>query len=75
MADLLGVDVVINPRVLVAQELAKIARSHGASDVVEALERGQALLLGGAEVPAARAVRIRDAVRASPVVRDGVPET
>ena len=32
---LLGVDVVINPRVLVAQELAKIARSHGASDVVE----------------------------------------
>jgi len=32
---ILGVDVVINPRVLVAQELAKIARSHGASDVVE----------------------------------------
>lgn len=32
---LLGVDVVINPRVLVAQELAKVARSHGASDVIE----------------------------------------
>jgi trk system potassium uptake protein TrkA len=27
---LLGVDVVINPRVLVAQELARVARSHGA---------------------------------------------
>ena len=32
---LLGVDVVINPRVLVAQELAKIARSHGASEVID----------------------------------------
>lgn len=32
---LLGVDVVINPRVLVAQELAKVARSHGASDVID----------------------------------------
>lgn len=32
---LLGVDVVINPQVLVAQELAKIARSHGASEVVD----------------------------------------
>lgn len=32
---LLGVDVVINPRVLVAQEFAKIARSHGASHVVD----------------------------------------
>ncbi len=32
---LLGVDVVINPRVLVAQELAKIARSHGASNVID----------------------------------------
>ncbi len=31
---LLGVDVVINPRVLVGQELARIALSHGASDVV-----------------------------------------
>jgi len=31
---LLGVDVVVNPRVLVAQELAKIARSHGALDVI-----------------------------------------
>lgn len=32
---LLGVDVVINPRVLVAQELARIARSYGASDVID----------------------------------------
>lgn len=32
---LLGVDVVINPRVLVAQELAKVARSHGASEVID----------------------------------------
>lgn len=31
----LGVDVVINPRVLVAQELSKIARSHGATEVIE----------------------------------------
>ncbi len=31
---LLGVDVVINPRVLVGEELARIALSHGASDVV-----------------------------------------
>ena len=32
---LLGVDVVINPRVLVAQELSRIDRSYGASDVVD----------------------------------------
>jgi trk system potassium uptake protein TrkA len=32
---LLGVDVVINPRVLVAQELARIAQSHGASEVID----------------------------------------
>lgn len=32
---LLGVDVVINPRVLVAQELSRIARSHGAVDVID----------------------------------------
>ncbi|MEM7446977.1 MAG: Trk system potassium transporter TrkA [Myxococcota bacterium] len=32
---LLGVDVVINPRVLVAQELARVARSHGACEVVD----------------------------------------
>lgn len=33
--DMLGVDVVINPLVLVAQEIAKIARSHGALEVVD----------------------------------------
>ena len=32
---LLGVDVVFNPRVLLAQELAKIAQSHGALEVVD----------------------------------------
>ncbi|MEO0322608.1 MAG: Trk system potassium transporter TrkA [Myxococcota bacterium] len=32
---LLGVDVVINPRVLVGQELGRVARSHGASDVID----------------------------------------
>jgi len=31
---LLGIDVVINPRILIAQEIAKIARSHGALDVL-----------------------------------------
>lgn len=31
---MLGIDVVVNPRVLVAQEIAKIARSHGALDVL-----------------------------------------
>lgn len=32
---LLGIDVVINPRVLVALELARVARSHGATDVID----------------------------------------
>ena len=32
---LLGVDMVINPRVLVGQELGRVARSHGAADVVD----------------------------------------
>lgn len=32
---LLGVDVVINPRILVAQELTRIARSHGAVNVID----------------------------------------
>jgi len=35
---LLGVDVVINPRVLVGQELGRIARSHGATDVIDLAE-------------------------------------
>lgn len=33
--NLLGVDVAINPSVLVAQELVKIARSHGAVEVID----------------------------------------
>ena len=32
--DMLGIDVVINPRILIAQEITKIARSHGALDVL-----------------------------------------
>ncbi len=32
---LLGVDVVFNPRVLLAQEVAKIAQSHGALEVID----------------------------------------
>lgn len=33
--NMLGVDVVLNPRVLLAQEIAKIARSHGALEVLD----------------------------------------
>jgi trk system potassium uptake protein TrkA len=33
--DLLGIDVAINPSVLVAQELVKVARSHGAVEVID----------------------------------------
>lgn len=33
--DFLGVDVTINPSVLVAQELVKVARSHGAVEVID----------------------------------------
>ena len=33
--DLLGVDVVVNPQVLIAEEIAKIARSHGALEVID----------------------------------------
>ncbi len=33
--DVLGIDVVINPSILVAQELVKIARSHGAVEVID----------------------------------------
>jgi len=32
---MLGVDVVVNPRLLLAQEIAKIARSHGALEVID----------------------------------------
>src|SRR5690606_29321753 len=31
----LGIDVLLNPRVLLAQEIAKIARSHGALEVLD----------------------------------------
>ncbi len=31
----LGIDMVVNPRTLIAQEIAKIARSHGALEVVD----------------------------------------
>ncbi|TVQ91323.1 MAG: Trk system potassium transporter TrkA [Deltaproteobacteria bacterium] len=32
---LLGVDVVVNPRLLLSQEMAKVARSHGALEVID----------------------------------------
>lgn len=32
---LFGIDVVINPRVLLAHELARVARSHGAAEVID----------------------------------------
>ena len=35
---LLGVDIVINPQILVAQEIGKIARSHGALEVINLVE-------------------------------------
>ncbi|MBZ0119943.1 MAG: Trk system potassium transporter TrkA [Sandaracinaceae bacterium] len=41
---LLGVDVVINPRVLVAHELTRIARSHGALDVLDLAQDRLALV-------------------------------
>lgn len=33
--DILGVDVIVNPQVLIAEEIAKIARSHGALEVID----------------------------------------
>lgn len=73
---MLGVDVVFNPRVLLAQEIAKIALSHGALEVidlandrievaqVELPEHGRLL-----HKPLAK-LQLPDAVRVGAVVRD-----
>lgn len=74
---LLGVDVVFNPRVLVARELAKIARSHGALEVIDLadhrievakLELSPSSLLAGRQL--ARLDLPRD-VRIAAIVREG----
>jgi len=46
---LLGLDVAINPRVLVAEEMARIARSHGALDVLGLV--GERVELVAVELP------------------------
>ncbi len=73
---LLGVDVVINPRVLVAQELSRIARSYGASDVVDLAQERVELVqidLGDSRVlnKPLSAVELPPHTLVSAVVRDG----
>jgi len=73
---LLGVDVVINPRVLVAQELSRIARSYGASDVVDLAQDRVELVqidLGESRVlnKPLSAVELPPHTLVSAVVRDG----
>ncbi|MGB5695458.1 MAG: Trk system potassium transporter TrkA [Polyangiales bacterium] len=73
---LLGVDVVINPRVLVAQELTRIARSYGASDVVDlAQDRVELVQLDLGESRALNkplsALELPPHTLVSAVVRDG----
>jgi trk system potassium uptake protein TrkA len=74
---LAGIDVVFNPRVLVARELAKIARSHGALEVVDLaddrievarLDVAESSRLAGRQL--GRLELPRD-VRVGAVVRDG----
>jgi trk system potassium uptake protein TrkA len=72
----LGVDVVINPRVLVAQELSRIARSYGASDVVDLAQERVELVqidLGDSRVlnKPLSAVELPPHTLVSAVVRDG----
>ncbi len=74
---LLGVDVVFNPRVLLAQEIAKIAQSHGALEVLDLAndrievvqlelgEQGRMLNKPIAKLP------LPDQVLVAAVVRDG----
>ncbi len=74
---LLGVDVVFNPRVLLAQEIAKIAQSHGALEVLDLAndrievvqlelgEQGRMLNKPIAKLPLPRQVLV------AAVVRDG----
>jgi len=73
---LLGVDVVVNPRVLVAQELSRIARSYGASDVVDLAQDRVELVqidLGESRVlnKPLSAVELPPHTLVSAVVRDG----
>lgn len=74
---LLGIDVVVNPQILVAQEIAKVARSHGALDVLGLA--GNRLELVQLELPAQSKVLHRPLMQMSmpepslvaAVVRDG----
>ena len=74
---LLGIDVVVNPRILVAQEIAKVARSHGALDVLGLAENR--LELVQVELPATSKVLHKTLARlnlpqgtlVAAVVRDG----
>lgn len=75
----LGIDAVVNPQVLVAEELALIARSHGALDVFELAEHRVALTqvsirdnarLAGKSLAKLRATLPRDTLVAA-VVRSG----
>lgn len=73
---LLGVDVVINPRILVAQELARIARSYGASDVIDlAQDRVELvqIVLGDSKVLSRplSTLDLPDSTLVAAVVRDG----
>ncbi|MCA9533141.1 MAG: Trk system potassium transporter TrkA [Myxococcales bacterium] len=77
---LLGVDVVINPRVLVAQELARVARSHGASDVIDLsqdrVELVQIELAGESRLfnKALKSIDMPSNALVAAIVRDGVLE-
>jgi trk system potassium uptake protein TrkA len=77
---LLGVDVVINPRVLVAQELARVARSHGASDVIDLsqdrVELVQIELQGESRLfnKALKSIDLPTNALVAAIVRDGVLE-
>ena len=73
----LGVDVLLNPRVLLAQEIAKIARSHGALEVIDLaadrvelvkmrLDRGSRML----HKPLAK-LSMPDSTLVAAIVRDG----
>ena len=73
----LGIDVVVNPRVLVAQEIAKVARSHGALDVVSLA--GNRIELVELELPARNSrvlhrplsdLRLPDQTLVAAIVRD-----
>ncbi|MCB9682746.1 MAG: Trk system potassium transporter TrkA [Alphaproteobacteria bacterium] len=73
----LGIDVVLNPRVLLAQEIAKVARSHGALEVIDLaadrvelvkmkLDKGSRLL----HKPFAK-LQMPDQTLVAAIVRDG----